>query len=112
MPLRRVFLWMLFGGGLLSAQWIHYRTAGLPRTKDGQPNLSAPAPHAANKKPDLSGVWVSTLPPRRVPVSNPAEPTFMNIENFLIEGSTMEMLPPAVALYQERRRVFGADRPS
>ena len=32
----------------LSAQWIHYPTPGIPRTPDGKPNLSAPAP----KTPD------------------------------------------------------------
>jgi len=41
----------------LSAQWVHYPTAGIPRTKDGKPNLSAPAPRTPDGKPDLSGVW-------------------------------------------------------
>jgi len=41
----------------LSAQWLHYPTAGLPRTPDGQPNLSAPAPKTPDGKPDLSGIW-------------------------------------------------------
>src|SRR5690349_4127226 len=39
------------------AQWLHHPVPGTPRTKDGQPNLSAPAPRASNGKPDLSGVW-------------------------------------------------------
>jgi hypothetical protein len=41
----------------ISAQWIRYPTAGVPKTRDGQPNLSARAPRAADGKPDLSGVW-------------------------------------------------------
>jgi hypothetical protein len=40
-----------------AAQWIRYPTAGVPRTKDGKPNLTAPAPRTADGKPDLSGVW-------------------------------------------------------
>lgn len=40
----------------LSAQWVHYPTPGIPRTKDGKPNLTAKAPRL-NGKPDLSGVW-------------------------------------------------------
>src|SRR5579862_7500154 len=40
-----------------SAQWLHYPTAGVPRTADGKPNLSAPAPRTADGKPDLSGMW-------------------------------------------------------
>jgi hypothetical protein len=39
------------------AQWLNYPAAGIPRTKDGKPNLSARAPRTAGGKPDLSGVW-------------------------------------------------------
>jgi hypothetical protein len=39
------------------AQWLNYPTPGTPRTRDGKPNLSAPARRASNGKPDLSGVW-------------------------------------------------------
>ena len=39
------------------AQWLNYPTPGIPRTRDGKPNLAAPAPRASNGKPDLSGVW-------------------------------------------------------
>jgi len=39
------------------AQWLNTRDPGAPRTKDGKPNLSAPAPRASSGKPDLSGVW-------------------------------------------------------
>jgi hypothetical protein len=39
------------------AQWLKYKTPGIPRTADGKPNLSAPAPRTADGKPDLSGLW-------------------------------------------------------
>lgn len=41
----------------LGAQWLDYRTPGIPRTSDGKPNLNAPAPRTSDGKPDLSGVW-------------------------------------------------------
>jgi len=40
-----------------TAQWINYPTPGIPRSPDGTPNLSAPAPRTSDGKPDLSGIW-------------------------------------------------------
>jgi hypothetical protein len=40
-----------------SAQWLEYPTAGVPRTADGKPNLTAPAPRTTDGEPDLSGMW-------------------------------------------------------
>jgi hypothetical protein len=44
-------------GTSAAGQWLNYPTAGVPRTPDGKPNLSAPAPRAPDGKPDLSGMW-------------------------------------------------------
>ncbi len=41
-----------------SAQWFNYPTAGIPRTRDGKPDLAAPTPKTADGKPDLSGIWI------------------------------------------------------
>ena len=52
--------WMLALFALLSAeaqaQWMHYPTPGIPRDRNGNPKLSAPAPRMQGK-PDLSGLW-------------------------------------------------------
>ena len=45
--------------GTAGAQWLRYKTPGIPRTADGKPDLSAPAPRTADGKPDLSGVWAA-----------------------------------------------------
>jgi hypothetical protein len=39
-----------------TAQWEQVQSK-IPRTKDGKPNLTAPAPRKADGKPDLSGIW-------------------------------------------------------
>ncbi len=50
------FLALLAGSA--QAQWLNFPTPGTPRTRDGKPNLAAPAPRAVDGKPDLSGVWL------------------------------------------------------
>ena len=49
---------MLCAGSVtLSAQWLKYPTAEVPRLADGKPNPTAPAPRTPDGKPDLSGIW-------------------------------------------------------
>lgn len=43
------------------AQWLNFPTPGIPRTRDGKPNLTAPVPRTAEGKPDLSGVWMHEI---------------------------------------------------
>src|SRR5947208_2071262 len=46
----------------LSAQWLKYQTANVPRTADGKPNLTAPTPRTSDGKPDFSGMWLTGNP--------------------------------------------------
>lgn len=39
------------------AQWLKLRDDDIPRTKDGKPNLSAPAPRSADGRVNLEGIW-------------------------------------------------------
>jgi hypothetical protein len=43
----------------LSAQWLTYPTAGIPRDAQGRPVLTGPAPRTSQGVPDLSGLWSS-----------------------------------------------------
>jgi len=57
MPYRRLLvLFALLSTGA-HAQWLNYSTPGVPRLRDGKPNLAAPVPRTADGKPNLSGVW-------------------------------------------------------
>ena len=47
----------VFSAGL-HGQWLNFPSPGTPRLPDGTANLKAPAPHALDGKPDLSGVWM------------------------------------------------------
>jgi len=82
----------------VSAQWIDYPTAHIPRTKDGKPNFSAPAPKTADGKPDFSGMW-------QVP-----DPKYL--DNIAADGVEVPLLPWAQALYKQRLDNGGKDRPS
>ncbi len=43
----------------VSAQWLKYPTANVPRTPDGKPNFKAPTPRTADGHPDLTGLYVT-----------------------------------------------------
>src|SRR5579885_2222240 len=82
----------------LGAQWVNYPTPGIPRTKDGKPNLSAPTPRTREGKPDFSGIW--------------AAPDGRYLENLAADGVEVSMQPWAAKLFQERQQNEGRDRPS
>ena len=88
--------WLL--GLPVSAQWLNYPTPGIPRTKDGKPNLSAPAPRTADGKPDFSGMW--------------GAPNDKYLVNLGADGIEIPMLPWAAEVYKQRQENFGKDSPS
>ena len=44
----------------LSAQWPDYPTRGVPRTDDGEPDLSASTPRTSWGTVDFTGLWESS----------------------------------------------------
>ena len=80
-------------------QWLQHPTAGLPRTSDGKPDLSAPVPKTAEGKPDISGLW------------QPAPGWVVNIAKDL-KAENVPFQPWAEALFNERRASNSLDDPT
>jgi len=79
------------------AQWLNYKTPGIPRLPDGKPNLSAPAPRTVDGKPDLSGFW-------RIDAAGVAETGKAD--------DAVKAQPWAAALTEQRKENYGRDSPS
>jgi hypothetical protein len=92
---RRLFVFFV----LLStshAQWLNFRTPGTPRTLNGKPILTSPAPRAPDGKPDLSGLWN---------IDADATNVFRNLKPEAIQ-------PSAAALRKQRLENINQDSPS
>src|SRR5580692_5285571 len=97
---------------LVLGQWLHYPTAGIPRTKDGKPDLSAPAPRTPDGKADLSGIW-EVLHNRPCPPEGCAD--MMVPLEFIDIGSSLQgglpYQPWAAAIAKQRTEDFRKDDP-
>ena len=117
MSLRRTALAIVSGVAFLSAfvhaQWVNYPTAGIPRTADGKPDLSAPAPRTADGRPDFSGVWDvehnRPCPPGGC-ADLPVGQEFVNIGSSLKGG--LPYLPWAASLAKKRTEDLRLEDPT
>ena len=82
----------------LFGQWLNYPTPGIPRTADGNPNLTAATPRTPDGKPDLSGMWQPEVNPYRFDV----------IQDLKDEGI---FRLPAKAIFMKRVADFRRDDP-
>jgi len=108
----------------ISAQWPAFRTRGVPRTPNGQPDLAAPTPRTSDGKPDLSGVWdngrntggqrgagARGAPSAAVAtvVTGPPNATFFNVAAGFSEGLPFQ--PWAADLVKKRMADNSKDNP-
>jgi hypothetical protein len=91
---------LLVTAGPAGSQWLKIPLPGIPRTSDGKPNLTAPAPKMPDGKPDLSGIW------RR------DTPGVNYLVNIGAGGAELSMQSWAEALYKTRQETLSKDRPS
>jgi hypothetical protein len=111
--IQRTCLVIALSCGVISGQWLNYPTPAIPRTPDGKPNLSAPAPKASDGKPDLSGLWQRQRTRGTQQRSNNGLAMGPNLEDFMRPGEKIPpLLPAAEAIYKQRLANFMADRPS
>jgi hypothetical protein len=92
----------------LSAQWpLH--PVGVPKGPDGKPNPSAPAPRAADGKPDLSGIWYASGGAGGSQPGRPPLATFGNVGAGFPEGLPYQ--PWAAERQRKRRAEDGLNNP-
>jgi hypothetical protein len=116
-PQRRLFVLLALYSIGAHAQWLNFPTPGIPRSRQGKPNLTAPTPRAGGK-PDLSGLWQTDGPPpavaaRLFPNGNGSDEIpsqyFINI---LFDFAPDEpLVPAAAAALKQRAQNFAAISP-
>ena len=114
---------IVFMGAVAHGQWLNHPDPRTPRTKEGKPNLTAPAPRL-NGKPDLSGVWEAdatpmselkrALPPDffelQVDVPNASKYVFNLLWDVKPEEDPTR--PEGAAILKQRRESHGKDNPT
>ena len=101
----------------IAAQWLKIPTRNVPRTPDGKPNLTAPAPKPADGKPDLSGIWnpnpkyVRNLASDLKPGETPFQPWAEKLFNERKTGSLSHEEPDANCLPQGTPKIDTAPAP-
>lgn len=82
------------------AQWLLYPTAGIPRTPEGRPDLTAPAPRTPEGHPVIAGLW------------RPTRQLIVDIRRGLPPGEAVPYRPWAESLLKARMANDARDDPT
>jgi hypothetical protein len=108
-----VALMLLMLAADASAQWAKSPDKSIPRTRDGEPNLTAPAPKAPDGKPDLSGIWLPEPDPKGTArgIENIVFPRYFPNIAADMKPEEVPFLPEARAIFEQRLKNQGKDAP-
>src|SRR5437588_6665158 len=81
-----------------NAQWLNYPDPHTPRTPDGKPDVTAPAPKLADGTPDVSGIW--------------GRPDTKYLQDLGADGIEIAMQPWAEKVFKERQENHSKDWPN
>jgi hypothetical protein len=99
----------------VSAQWVGYPTAHVPRNADGSVNMEAPTPRMADGKPDFSGIWISDRTPEgeETPSDASTLASSRHMANLGVDlpGGKLPYQPWLVPIVKERTENLAQDDP-
>jgi hypothetical protein len=95
---------------MVSAQWLDRPTPGIPRTRDGKPNLLARAPRRDGHM-DLSGVWRPDLDPQVKGTNQELLPRYFLDITTDLKPENVPLRAETAALFKERSANNGKDDP-
>jgi hypothetical protein len=89
---------LLASSAPLTAQWLDLPTPGIPRTADGAPDLSAPAPRTSDDLPELTGLWRTAEMTGDLQDESKVQPwaretMAVHERNFFRDGPQMQCMP-------------------
>lgn len=94
-----------------SSQWLDYPAKNIPRTKEGKPILTAPAPKSRDGHADLSGIWLPDNTPGVKGTNGEPLPGHFISVTFGVKDEDVPLTPEGLAIYRKNLAGQGKDDP-